>query len=1616
MNFSSINIQGNIISSEILDKIRLEEKYRFQQPEAFGLSRNASLRDEIGMAWSIMRSHWQAYKKRLESLPKGDTGTSLTREKWIMPLLGELGYEMAIQRAQQIGGKSYAISHGASNKDFFPIHVMGYNDHLDKRRDNSGPRLSPHALVQEYLNNTEHMFALVTNGRHLRLLRDATRLVRMSYLEFDLERMFEEELYADFSILYRVIHSSRMPEKVDQGEDSIIEYYHQESLASGTRIREKLSEAVENSIKTLANGFLAHPKNDYLVTLFEAGHHSPERYYMHQLRLIYRILFLIVLEERKLVYPEQLTEAQQRLRDVYYKYYSIERLRKLTENRVYVDADKYDLWESLKTTFLLFEEEQYGSKLGIKPLGSGIFAPDALGPLKGVYLSNGVLLGVLKRLTTFVGEQGQLVRVNYSDLDVEEFGSVYEGLLEYDPVVEKIGALWEFSFVAGDKRSSSGSHYTPEELVKPLVKHSLDHVIEERLRRANGEERMANGEWQMANSETVLANLRSLQTYFHNLITNLIVENEIVSGFDHLGERHGDSHRSVSINQLLSQRRVIWDDFAAPKGIRFGASQYSRGMGTKQQQRVQSLFEDSQREPERSGNTLDAGGKGEFVPGGGDIRNHGKIQYTWKANSQLPTVTLSQKQIESIWQLLPSSTRHLLLANYHLLSITVCDVAGGSGHILLSAARRIATELASVREGAEQPSPAYYRAAMRDVVRHCIYGVDLNPLAVELTKVALWIEAHNPGEPLNFLDHHIKCGNSIVGLAHRDDLERGIATEAFKTLPGDDKEVAKSLRERNEKQRKEVESTDTVVQLNTRRVETSSNLVQEALVEYRTFNKLPETTPEEIQAKQKAYQRFIDGKGYSFLKAMADTQVAQFFIPKTKENVHRLMTDGEYRQILGGWQGWQDQKVANATVVAHQKRFFHWFLEFPEVFSKGGFDCILGNPPFLGGKKISGSYGDDFLNYIKNNFAPAIGGLDLVAYFFKRVFSILRPEGFQSLISTNTIAQGDTRIGGLVEIEKLGGVINHAVRSMKWPGLAAVEVALVTIYKGTWRNCFLLDQKDVSHITTYLDDSIHIGEPFALMSNQALSFQGSVILGQGFLLSPEKAENLLLDNPKNIEVIKPYLIGDDLNNQLDQSPTRWLINFYDWPLRRYSKEEWNLLNNEAKKEIEDKVLSNRFVSIVPPNYTDRVARDFEECIDIVEREVKPERLLLKDKGYREKWWQFGRRAVDLYSSIEAYDKVLIRTQAGKHNVFEFTQTNKVFDQKLIVFKIKTNKEYCELNSCFHEVWFWKYKSDLGETPNYSPTNIFSRYPLTRNSNEALNIVGELCLKKRHSLVNNLKIGLTKTYNTFHAREIQSNIKTNELENKSNKEIEQFYGKEVWNLWKHLLKTEGACSWEEAVKGIEELRQLHKQMDEAVLEAYGWHEDTQKWGKAINLRHDFYEVDYLPENDRLRYTIHPEARKEVLKRLLLLNHERYEEEILQGLHKKADVEKFYADKGKPMPKGLTFSDGKGAEATGKKAKPPKEEKPKALKPSLNPAAKQTGFAFDIPEEVAADLKVTLQKQDGTLVKYHICGKNSALAPGYQILAPDVPLAEIIRAKEEGGKFQFEGVWYMVVEKL
>jgi methylase of polypeptide subunit release factors len=941
---------------------------------------------------------------------------------------------------------------------------------------------------------------------------------------------------------------------------------------------------------------------------------NPKDYYLHTLRLVYRVLFLLVIEERKLIYPERRDEDLNKKRSVYYEFYSVLRLTKLAEKLLYVDPRKTDLWQSLITTFALFEYEDYGKKLGISPLGAGIFAPNALGVLSQQMLDNETLLKVLRYLVTFENENGQRVRVNYADLDVEEFGSVYEGLLDYDPEISEIGGEPTFGFVKGSDRSSSGSHYTPEELVRPLIKHSLDYLIEDKLKETD---------------------------------------------------------------------------------------------------------------PEKG-----------------------------------------------------------------LLSLTICDVACGSGHILLSAARRVGFELAKVRSKEDQPTPSVLRTAVRDVIRNCIYGVDLNPLAVELCKVALWLEAHEPGSPLNFLDHHIKCGNAIVGLAHAEELEKGIASEAFKTLPGDDKEVASSFKKRNDQEVK------LATQLSTFELGKVDNELKDVQSDFLKFAQLPESTPEQIAKKEKAYHELTNGKKWWRLKSLADLQVAQFFIPKIHANKEKLTTHSQYKTYL---QGTQILDRGASIAISQEKRFFHWFLEFPEVFVNNGFDCVLGNPPYLHGNRISSNYGDDTRNYLSSINNSINGNADFCVHFVKRDKEIINQGGFVSLIVTNSISETDNRTSSFEQYYQENFTLNFAFPKIIWPGEASLYVSL---FSASFRQQVskYIGNKEVKYISPYMDDQEVIGSPKVLLENSGQSFKGCDTGGMGFVL--EKDEEYL----KNDNEYKKYI----------------------WPV--LNAREF-LLNEKPKSII---------------NFSEKTLNEVEKLkplYEIILKRVKPYRDTVKDKNSKENWWLYNRPRPALYKSLEKKEFAIINGVVSKYFVFEYFDKRTVFTNALNVFSLRTDSQIFTLQSNIHEVWASFLSSSLGQTSRYNPTDIFETFPFP---NRPLNFEFVRIFELRKELMKKYDFSFTEFYNSFH-------------------------------------------------KGHEGLRSSNyyefvENNDSIVLSGYGWHEDSEKWGKAIQLSHGFHELDYLPENDRVRYTIHPEARKEILKRLLQLNHERYAEEVAAGLHDKKGAKK------------------------------------------------------------------------------------------------------------------------------
>lgn len=1239
MNYPSIRIEGAILSPDLIAGL---EEAASQRPADFGFDSTTKVKEEIARAWADAQDYWRIFQRKVATLKPGPSGpptaTTETRNLWVAPLLQLLGYQIDRARTATINDKSYAISHAVTNRGDLPIHIIGYGETagLDRKPERAGgqpsARMSAHALVQEYLNLTDQLYGLVTNGRVLRLLRDSSRLVKLSYLEFDLERIFSDGLFADFAVLFRLLHASRLPATRDGGAACLLERYHQESLDAGARIRAGLSRAVETALRDFANGFLADPANTALHQAITSGALQADAYYQQLLRLIYRLLFLLVIEERDLVFPTTMGSDQRR--PIYDRYYSLQRLRRLADKRHLGDHRHHDLWQGLLTTFRLFEAAGPGHQLGVAPLAGDLFDPAAIGLLSRCTLSNATLLACLRSLSLYQHPgSGQLIRVNYAALNVEEFGSVYENLLEYEPIFLHHLNRVEFAFAQGDDRAATGSHYTDDSLVQPLLTHSLDYLIADALR-----------------------------------------------------------------------------------------------------------------------------------------------------------------------------TRHPEAA---LLALRVADISCGSGHILLAAARRIALALATVRTGEEQPSPAAFRAAVRDVIRECIYGVDLNPLAVELCKVALWLEAHNPGEPLNFLDHHIKCGNAIVGYVRREELDAGVPDEAFASQlvnsTGGHKATGDALRQRNKAERQQQG------QLTLAPAPAVQQQLDQILQRWRTIAGLPESTPTQIDAKKRRYQEFMAGADAWLLTQIAAIPLAQFYLPKSADHRDRHITDGEFRDYWHGERAPQGQATAAAWAMALQKRFFHWFLEFPEIMARGGFDCILGNPPYLGGQALSSTYGYAFCTYVKWAYEPT-GLSELVTYFVRRIYNLLRPGGFTAFITTNSIKDGDVRKDGLEQVLAQGGSINFAVRSIKWPGRANLVVSLVAIHKGPWSRIRVLDNKQVDTISPRFEDYEDVGEPVLLSRNADRVFVGSIFLGDGFLLSHEEAARMKAKDARLNEVILPTINGQSLSNDPLQEAERQIIFFADWPLSK--------------------------------------AQEYGDAFQHVVDHVKPYRDTHPEKGPRTKWWLFKRPTIELYSRINKLQRCFVIAQTGKHHAFSATSPNQIFLQTCYVFTSQQWDEYAILQSNIHYAWVLKYSGALKTDVRYLPTQCFQTFAFPYNSHFELNLatIGERYHEERCALMRHLWLGLTDLYNLFHNLEL-----TPTLVAKVSKQPDAI----------------AAAGYQ----GLLDLRTRHRELDQAVLTAYGWADPSTSSGQAIDLGHDFHAVDTLPEHDRIRYTISPSARKELLRRLLALNHER-----------------------------------------------------------------------------------------------------------------------------------------------
>ena len=525
-----------------------------------------------------------------------------------------------------------------------------------------------------------------------------------------------------------------------------------------------------------------------------------------------------------------------------------------------------------------------------------------------------------------------------------------------------------------------------------------------------------------------------------------------------------------------------------------------------------------------------------------------------------------------------------------ILALKVCDMAMGSGAFLVQTCRYLGERLVEAWENAEKANPGQFIAtpegelssgdprerlipsdpaerlaiARRYVADRCLYGVDINPMAVEMAKLSLWLITLQRDRPFTFLDHALKCGDSLLGVTSVQQIEN------FSLRPG--------------------ERQVTFATANLFRY------VEEASAKRRALEDLPSNDHTQIETKNRLH---VEAEAaIAKVKALADCLIGfelrglqgEAYEEQRAEEAEKVQLLMKRDADAGNETSNPKSELARAArEVLRGRRPFHWEVEFPEVFARGGFNAFVGNPPFVGGRRIRSSLGLDYLQWLTEVlYKGSSANADLCAFFYRRANQLLVAGGFVGLLATNTIAQGDTRVVGLDVLINAGAIVFRATKSRDWPGTAGVNVSEVWMRNGAWNGLCVLDGATVSSITPFLEEAGAVaGMPNVLLANAGQSYVGSFVLGLGFVLDQSEAEALFLKDPRNRDVVFPYLTGRDLNADPRQSTSRWVINFQNWPLDRQSS---------------------------PPNYDGPVAADYSDCLAIVTEKVKPERTRLKPTG------------------------------------------------------------------------------------------------------------------------------------------------------------------------------------------------------------------------------------------------------------------------------------------------------------------------------------------------------------------------------------------------------------------
>jgi hypothetical protein len=1091
-----------------------------------------------------------------------------------------------------------------------------------------------------------------------------------------------------------------------------------ESVASAEQITEALGDQVRRAVELVLQSM-----SDVHLRALSEGENSPlpadpKAVYEGAVTVLMRIVFLLFAEERGLLPEHQLYRAS----------YAIADIREQMQRQASETSDEaldhsWDAWHRL----LAASNAVYGGAsfedMRMPAYGGSLFDPErfpwlqatnAQGRLR-VRLTDRAMLAVLRAVQTI--EDGAM-QLSFRDLDVEQIGYVYEGLLGYsaDFVEDVIVGL----------RGKGG--FEPE-----IPLRELETIADASAGAADFGKRLTE-------------HLKKTQEHAKPRTANQLAKGYGVADPD-----------AVADARTRLRHALLGDDELAGRLLPF-----------------QGLVRDDLR------------GFPYVVPANGLVvtespqRANTGTHYTPRSLAEEVVLHALEPLVYSPGPLdTENADGWVLKSSVEILDLRVADIAAGSGAFLVAAARYLADRLIEARgnEGLDISSDSdLKRWAVREIVARCLYGADINGLAVEMCKLSLWLISMDPGKPFSFVDDRVFHGNSLLGVTEEAQLkaqhiypEKREATTPLRWFDVD-KDIEDAARLRRELASGPVDDADRMRSSRTKRAlleqskqvtaklrDIADGIIAAGLLEGgRPGRRLEDRYDELADALREAYPLGEDEPDRRRLDAIVDAGL-----------------------------------TPNVNIGEQRWKPLHWTLEAPDVMrDHGGFDAVIGNPPFLTGQRLTAAMGTNVRDLLVTSIAGGSrGSADLSAYFLLRSASLAAEQAQLGLIATNTIAQGATREVGLAALVNAGWTIRRSIRSARWPS-AGANLEFATIWCSAQRPLDgihgVADGVRVSAISDLLEPHGRaIGNPNRLNSNQEIAFQGSIVLGKGFLLTLEEARTLLKQDAGNVDVVKPYLSGEDLNSRPASDASRMVIDF------------------GAESEADASAYIEPFARLV-------------ELVRPERRRLRSDGSFALRKPLPQRWWQYAEKRPGLYRTIDSLSTVLAISRVTAAPYFQRVPNKQVFSDRLIVIASEETAMLATLNSSMHIDWCAKWGSTLETRFAYS-TEGFESFPLP-SPTAALAELGGALHSNRTSLMLRYQLGLTGLYNRVNSPRIVGD------------------------------------------EDVDLIRSIHVQIDEAVMEAYGWID--------IPLDHGFHTYRQME-----RWTVSPAARVEILDRLLEENHRR-----------------------------------------------------------------------------------------------------------------------------------------------